>query len=163
MITARPFLGQVRLAGSVPAKKLGAGATPLTDSGFSQVLSAPMAIVDFWSPECPYCVEFKPIFESVAAGTPSVLMATVNTDENTEKAGEYKVQALPTVIFFKNGKEVHRMEGGSDEAGFKAAIAQAFSGVTPGSAPAGSSSGILSGIALAGILGGVVYLIATRS
>jgi hypothetical protein len=38
----------------------------LTDATFSQAQAAPKAVVDFWSPSCPYCVAYKPIFEDAA-------------------------------------------------------------------------------------------------
>lgn len=164
------WLGQVPL---VDRPSLGAGSQDVSDSGFSQVLSAPKAIVDFWSPGCPHCMQFKPVWESVAAQNGDVLFAAVNVDNNVQNAGVYQVRALPTVVFFQNGKEVHRIEGGpSGAADFQNEIQKAFSGggtspqgLTPGSAgalvPASSgrsaTSYVVGGVALAGILGAAAY------
>jgi thiol-disulfide isomerase/thioredoxin len=173
----RPFLGQVRLAGSMPDRpravpRFLSGGAPavLTDATFSQALAAPMAIVDFWSPGCPHCVAFKPIFEDVAAGSDGkILMATLNVDENMPTAGTWKIEGLPTTVFFKDGKEIHRVSGSMEKADFLGEIARTFGGVGGGpaaaAAPASGSpmGGILSGVALAGILGGVVYWISTKA
>lgn len=190
MTDQRAWLGEVRLAGSparprpslgspAPARPAlaGGGATTVTDDTFGQVTSAPMAIVDFWSPDCPYCVAFKPIFEEVASQVgDKILMAEALVDSNMKQAGAFKIEGLPGVVFLKDGKEVNRVEGKMERADFIAQIQKAFGAGAvaglPAGAPAGTSaasaapagsSGILSGIALAGILGGVVYMIVTKS
>lgn len=158
------WLGQVPL---VNRPSMGAGAKELNDSDFSQVMSAPKAIVDFGSPGCPHCVAFKPIFEAVAAQYPDILFASINTDNNEQNAGAFGISGLPTVIFFANGKEVDRMVGGAGSAGeFQAQIGKAFSGGgTPGSAPVGgvasspsTFSSVLGGVALVGVLSGLSYV-----
>lgn len=178
----RPFLGQVRLAGSIPERprairrSLGAAATAVTDATFAQVLSAPMAVVDFWSDTCPYCMVYKPVFEDVATLVdPKVLMATIHVDDNMQSAAQFKIQGLPTTIFFQNGKEVNRVEGKMEKGDLQQQIAKVFSvnagpiappssgGAAPSGAAPSTSSGILSGLALAGILGGVVYFITTKA
>jgi len=177
----RPFLGQVRLAGSIPARPrplLGGAATAVTDGTLSQALSAPMAVVDFWSDTCPYCMVYKPIFEDVATVVdPKVVMATIHVDDNMKSAEQFKIQGLPTTIFFKDGKEVNRVEGKMEKGDLQSHIARIFSvnagpiappssggaaAASPGGAPS-STAGILSGLALAGILGGVVYFITTKA
>lgn len=159
------WLGRVPL---VDRPSMGAGAQDLSDAAFSQALSAPKAIVDFWSPGCPHCVAFKPIFEAVAGQYPDILFAAVNTDDYQQNAGAYQISGLPTVIFFVNGKEVDRMVGGAGSAGeFQAEIGKAFSGggsspqgLSPGgvSMPASSTlSKIVGATALVGVLGAVSY------
>jgi thioredoxin-like negative regulator of GroEL len=86
--------------------------TTVTDATFQQVLDAPLAIVDFWAPSCPYCVQYKPVFEGVAAQMGDrIFMATANTNEAPKSAASYKIQSIPVTIFFVNGKEVFRAEG----------------------------------------------------
>lgn len=157
------WLGQVPL---VNRPSLGAGVQDTTDATFSQVVAAPKAIVEFWSPGCPACMTFKPIFEAFAAQNPDILFAAVNTDQHVQNAGTYQVSGLPTVVFFVNGKEVHRMVGGTDQAGFMGEIAQAFSGTVPTGGPQSvivraPSSGVpVAGLVLGGLaLAGAAYLI----
>lgn len=161
------WLGQVPL---VDRPSLGAAAKEISDADFSQALSAPKAIVDFWSPGCPHCVAFKPIFEAVAAQYPDILFAAVNVDNHQQNAGIYQISGLPTVVFLQNGKEVDRMVGGAGSAGeFQAEIGKAFSGggsspqgLTPAGVPASAPSSstlstIVGATALVGILGAVSY------
>lgn len=166
------WLGQVPL---VDRPSLGAGSQDVSDSGFSKVLSAPKAIVDFWSPGCPHCMQFKPVWESVAGQNADVLFAAVNTDDNVQNAGAYQVRALPTIVFFQNGKEVHRVEGGFQGASdFQSEIQKAFSGggtspqginhpgasgvMIPASNSQPASNYVIGGIALVGVLGTAGYL-----
>lgn len=157
--------------GEVPVFGLGqAGPVILNDSNFSQVLSAPKAVVDFWSPTCPYCMTYKPVFEEVAASSPGVLMATANTNETPISAGQYGISSIPATIFFTNGKEVGRVEGSMSKQDLQAEMARVFAAGTPvaGGAmmPAAESQGslglVLGGLALAGIVAGTVYLVTRR-
>lgn len=132
----------------------------VTDQNFSEVNAAPMAIVDFWSPSCPHCVSFKPVFEEVAAAIgDDILMVEANVNDNVQAAGQFNISAIPAIIFLKNGKEVRRFEGETSKADFLSEIDQAFGA---GSAAAGAGStgqSVLAGIALAGVLAGVGYAI----
>jgi thioredoxin 1 len=144
----------------------------VTDANFSQVLAAPRAIVDFWSPSCPHCVTFKPIYESVAAQMgDQILMAAADVDQAPQSAGQYHVQSLPTVVFLENGKEVHRIEGGMSQQDFLAEISRAFSGAPQGAyAAAGSAGGggitpvaaVLGTVLFVGLVGGTVYLLSRK-
>jgi thioredoxin-like negative regulator of GroEL len=85
----------------------------VTDKNFSEVLGAPLAIVDFWHPECDHCVEFKPTIEEVAREyNDSVLIVGAQLDQAQKAANRYDIDGLPALVFFKEGREVHRTEGG---------------------------------------------------
>lgn len=170
MIQRGQWLGQLPL---VRRPSLGQSSA-VTDATFSQVLSAPKAVVEFWSPSCPVCVDFKPVFEDVAAMKGGeILMATAQTDDSQKSAASYGIQSIPALIFLVNGKEVHRIEGGMSKQDFLSEIDRAFAGTgvtsTPTTLrPAAGSSGppvgglVLGGIALAGIVAGAIYLIAQK-
>lgn len=142
-----PWLGQVKLAPGFREVPFISGRRPflgdaqtLTDATFSQALQAPKAIVDFWSPDCPYCVDFKPIFEAMAASPPAgVKMFTAKVDEAGQTLAGFNPKYLPTVIFFQNGREVHRAEGGMSASDFAAEVSQAFGGAAPASGKAAPS------------------------
>lgn len=104
-------------------------AQALSDSNLSQAASAPKAIIDFWSPTCLPCLQFKPIFEDVASSqSADVFMATMNADESPQAVAAYGIQALPTILFLANGNEVDRVQGKMTKEDFQAKIAQTFSG-----------------------------------
>lgn len=94
----------------------------LQDSTFEQevIKSAQPVLVDLWAPWCGPCRALSPIIEELAkeyAG--KVKVAKLNTDENAETAMRYKVSAIPTLLFFKNGKLAEQMVGAQPKARIK--------------------------------------------
>ena len=53
-----------------------------------------------------------------------VIVAKVNTDENSEWAQKYGVQGIPTMLFIADGKIVHRQVGAMPERMLKEAVSQ---------------------------------------
>ena len=69
-------------------------------------------VVDFWAPWCGPCRMMAPAYEAAAKELePSVRFAKVNTDEEQDLAGRLGIQSIPTVILFKEGREVARQAG----------------------------------------------------
>lgn len=65
--------------------------------------------VDFYADWCPPCKQIAPIYASLAAkhSVPGVLaFAKVNVDHVQDVAARYRVTAMPTFMFFKDGKQV---------------------------------------------------------
>lgn len=86
----------------------------LTDETFdSEVLKSPIpAMVDFWAPWCGPCRMMSPVVEELAKEYEGkAKVCKMNTDENPAKAGEYSISAIPTLLFFKNGKVVKEVVG----------------------------------------------------
>lgn len=86
----------------------------VTDATFDlQVLQSPLPVlVDFWAPWCGPCRMVSPIVEELGRQYAGRLrVAKVNTDENPAHAGRLGIQGIPTLIFFKNGREVDRIVG----------------------------------------------------
>ncbi len=79
----------------------------------SEVLKAKgMAIADFYSETCVPCKRMSPILEELERDCgSSVKFAKVNVGIGGELAAEYGVQAVPTLIFFRDGEEVSRTVG----------------------------------------------------
>jgi thioredoxin-like negative regulator of GroEL len=141
--------------------------TTVTDATFGQATGAPLAIVDFWSPSCPYCMQFKPVFEEVAAQMGGqIFMATAHTGEAPQSAAAYRISSIPAVIFLANGKEVHRVEGAMTKADFlneidRVLVAQEGRGDPLGTAaPESTVASALNFLLAGGILVGGVYLAA---
>ncbi|WP_373035761.1 thioredoxin TrxC [Sulfurimonas sp.] len=91
----------------------------LTDSNFDEVLvnSDIPVIVDFWAPWCGPCKMMGPNFEQSAKKFPlKMLFTKVNTENEQNIGARFGIRSIPTLIVFKNGKEVHRVSGALDEA-----------------------------------------------
>lgn len=74
-------------------------------------------VVDFWAPWCRPCRMLAPMLEGlVQKRDGAVLLAKVNTDEEQNLAAAYRIQALPTVIAFRDGKPWLDFEGLLSEA-----------------------------------------------
>ncbi len=71
-----------------------------------------LLMVDFWAPWCGPCQMLGPVIESLAEQYEGkAVIGKVNTDEEPVLSIGLGVSNIPTVIFFKNGREIHREIG----------------------------------------------------
>ena len=86
----------------------------VTDAAFgADVLSSKIPVlVDFWAEWCGPCRMLGPVLEEIApAFKDKVRILKLNVDENPDSGAKYGVMSIPTMIFFKGGKEVDRVIG----------------------------------------------------
>ena len=69
-------------------------------------------ILYFSAPWCQPCVRFSPTVSKVAEEhSDKVVLEKVNVDEDPDKAAEFNIRSVPTLVFVKGDKEARRLMG----------------------------------------------------
>jgi len=85
----------------------------ISDTEFDDIVRKNrVVVIDFWAPWCPPCRAIAPILEELSREYEGrVVMAKINVDQNREKAEEYGIGSIPTLLFFKEGRLVDKQIG----------------------------------------------------
>jgi thioredoxin 1 len=103
----------------------------IQDSNFeTEVLqSSKPVLVDFWAPWCGPCKAIGPVVEDLAETFREEISFTkCNVDDNPATPGAYGIKAIPTLLFFKEGKVVDRITGMAPRARIEETIQKIIAG-----------------------------------
>lgn len=82
----------------------------------NEVLNSKKAIlVDFFATWCGPCQMLTPVLEGIANTRADFDIAKINIDEAQDLAIKYGVEVVPTLLVFKNGSIINKIEGYVDE------------------------------------------------
>ncbi|AKK12125.1 thioredoxin [Corynebacterium uterequi] len=92
----------------------------LNQDNFAPTVEAEgITIVDFWADWCGPCKAFAPTFEKASEKHPDVTFAKVDTEANEQLAAALEIQAIPTLMLFRDGILLHRQSGALPPAAFE--------------------------------------------
>jgi thioredoxin 1 len=87
-------------------------AVEVSDANFSQITEKGVALVDFWAERCPPCRMQGPIIEGLAERFDGrATIGKFDVDSNDLVPTELGLYCIPTLIVFKDGKELKRLTG----------------------------------------------------
>ena len=85
-------------------------------------------LVDFWAEWCGPCRMVGPAIEQLAQTmSDKIRVAKLNVDENQEIALKYNVRSIPSILLFKEGKEISRTVGAASKESYQRFIEQSLS------------------------------------
>lgn len=72
-------------------------------------------LVDFWASWCGPCRQFAPIYEAASEKHPDIVFGSVNTEEQQELAGAFRVTSIPTLMVFREQVLIYAQPGALPE------------------------------------------------
>jgi len=85
----------------------------IKDDNLKEALEAEkdLVLADFYADWCGPCKMLTPILEEISSEVEDVTIAKVNVDNNSTISRVHGVRNIPTILFFKNGEQVHKTVG----------------------------------------------------
>lgn len=72
------------------------------------------AVIDCYGDFCAACVMLEPVFEAAAGDMQGIKFGRINLTQCFDVAEKFGIDAMPTILFFRNNEEVHRAIGSLD-------------------------------------------------
>eukprot|EP00890_Picochlorum_soloecismus_P002149 jgi/Picsp_1/2935/NSC_01160-R1_thioredoxin y len=104
-----------------------AGGSKKTFSTFDELVrQSDLVLVDFYATWCGPCQLMSQVMSEMSPRMPEVSFVKINTEKYPSIASKFQVNALPTLVLFKNGKPVRRFEGALTASQLQQWLVEAF-------------------------------------
>lgn len=89
------------------------GITVVTEANFDAEVRQQkrLVVLDFWAEWCGPCKMLAPVMEELSMEMPDVKFCKVNVDEEMQLAMDYRVAAIPMLLFFRDGEVAGKTVG----------------------------------------------------
>jgi thioredoxin 1 len=84
----------------------------ISDQNFEHQIKSGIMLVDFWATWCMPCKMMAPVLNDLSEElTGNASVGKLDVDQNRAASAKYGVRSIPTLVLFKNGKEINRFVG----------------------------------------------------
>jgi thioredoxin 1 len=88
----------------------------VTDSTIGDFTKGGVSVIDCYADWCSYCKKLDPVLEQIAKDLPEINYARLNIDESPQTPKNLKIELVPTLIVYRDGKVIDQILGlGSKE------------------------------------------------
>ncbi len=95
------------------------------DENFSQTIASGVVLIDFFAEWCGPCKMLAPVLDALAQElSDKAIFAQIDVDQSPKTTTTFQITSVPTMIIFKNGKEVNRIVGLKDQETLKKIVLQ---------------------------------------
>jgi thioredoxin 1 len=104
---------QEMMKGGSPGADWPSEPAEVSDATFNDFIKKyPVVLIDCWAPWCGPCRMMSPVIDGLAKDLEGkVAFGKLNTDQNPKTSMRFQIEAIPTLLVFKDGEMAERLVG----------------------------------------------------